>query len=157
MQGYEFTFEAKIVNYQHANYKHAVVYVPKKLIHRLPMGNGSRLRIDGEINGHRFELAIMPAKGKWYILISKRLQKLSGVKVGERLEISFNIADQNKVTVPVELRNALESDDVAMAAWNSWTPGKQRSFCFYVDSAKRAETRENRVEMVLARLLEDRL
>lgn len=154
MSEYQYSFTSKIVVYEFETYSHAVVYVPKKIVSQLPMAKGSRLRVDGELNGVRFELAIMPAKGRWYILISKRLQKLCGVAVGEQVEIVFNVADQNRVVVPVELRNALEADDEAMAVWKGWTAGKQRSFCYYVDSAKRAETRENRVEMVIQRILE---
>lgn len=155
MSEYQYSFASKVVMYEFESYSHAVVYVPKKIINQLPMGKGARLRIDGELNGVRFELAIMPAKGRWYILMSKRLQKLCGIGVGEKVEIDFNIADQDRVVVPDELRNALEADDDAMAVWNDLTAGKQRSFCYYVDSAKRAETRENRVEVVLRRLLEE--
>ena len=88
-------------------------------------------------------------------MVSKKLQKLCGVTLGDRVSVSFDIADINAITVPMELQYALEANDAAREVWDSWTAGKRRGFCHRVDSVKMIETRERRVEEVLERLKEE--
>ncbi|QDT05103.1 hypothetical protein K227x_35010 [Rubripirellula lacrimiformis] len=87
-------------------------------------------------------------------MVSKKLQKLCGVSMGDRVSVSFDIAVQDAITVPMELRYALEANDAAREVWDSWTAGKRRGFCYRVDSAKMVETRERRVEEVIDTLME---
>ncbi len=87
-------------------------------------------------------------------MVSKKLQKLCGVSLGDRVAVSFDIANQDAITVPCELQFALEANDAAREVWESWTAGKRRGFCYRVDSAKMPETRERRVEEVIDLLME---
>lgn len=126
-----------------------VAWLPKKLQQELPLKQFPRLRIDGEICGIRFANALHPAKGKWYVLLPKRLLLKCGLKRGNEVLIQFRIADQNAVDVPDELRKALEVNDRARVVWNELTPGRKRGYAYRVASAKRPETRENRVQEVI--------
>lgn len=96
----------------------------------------------------------MPAQGKWYLMVSEKLQKTCGVSMGDHVSVSFDIADQDAVTLPIELQDALEANDTAREAWNGWTAGKRRGWCHRVDSARMPETRERRVEEVIDLLME---
>lgn len=154
MSDYPYNFVAKIVKYGFGKVKFSVVYVPKEILSQLDFTESKRLRIDGEIEGVRIEGALMPTKGKWYLMVSKKLQKLCGVSLGDRVSVSFDIADQEAITVPMELQHALEANDVAREVWDSCTAGKRRGFCYRVDSAKMVETRERRVEEVIDTLME---
>ncbi|WP_372897611.1 tRNA-binding protein, partial [Stieleria sp.] len=58
--------------------------------------------------------------------------------------------DPEAVVVPTELQFALEANEAAMSVWESWTAGKRRAQCLRVSTAKRAETRERRVDEVIA-------
>jgi hypothetical protein len=156
MSDYPYNFDAKIVKYDFGKMFYSVVYAPKSVVSLIDFTKSKRLRIDGEINGIRIDAALMPAKGKWYIMVSKKLQKLLGVKLGDTVEVSFDISDSDAITVPTELKFALEADDAARAVWESWTAGKRRGYCYRVDSAKMPETRERRVEEVLEMLREER-
>jgi uncharacterized protein YdeI (YjbR/CyaY-like superfamily) len=77
------------------------------------------------------------------------MQKQCDVSLGDRVFIQFDIADQDAVEVPEELRFALEVNDQAAAVWSGLTPGKRRGFAYRVNSAKRRETKANRVEEVV--------
>ena len=68
------------------------------------------------------------------------MQKQCDVTLGDRVFVQFDIADQDAVEVPEELRFALEVNDQAAAVWSGLTPGKRRGFAYRVDSAKRRET-----------------
>ncbi|MCM2370321.1 tRNA-binding protein [Aporhodopirellula aestuarii] len=145
MSDYPYNFEATIDG--------TLVYLPKNIVLQLGLGKSKRIRIDGEINGIRIECGLMPEKGKWFFMFSKKLQKLCGVSVGDTVSVSFDIADSEAVVVPTELQFALDANDDAMAVWRKWTAGKRRAQCLRVASAKMAETRERRTEEVIVLLM----
>lgn len=156
MSDYPYQFEAKIEKYDFGKMFYSVVYVPEDVLSQIEFGKTKRLRIEGEVNGIRIQAAMMPTKGKWYIMISKKLQKLCGATLGEVASIDFEIADQDSVTVPTELQFALEASPAAHDVWQSWTAGKRRSWCHRVATAKMSETRERRVEEVLDAIRNER-
>jgi len=149
MYQYAFEFTAKLKHHQFGRSNYTVAYLPAKLIKTLPLKKHPRLRIDGELNGVRFANALHPSGGKWYLLVARRMQKQCDVSLGDRVFIQFDIADQDAVEVPEELRFALEVNDQAAAIWSGLTPGKRRGFAYRVNSAKRRETRANRIEEVV--------
>lgn len=142
MSDYPYNFDVKITE--------TLVYLPKQIVSQLDFGKSKRVRIDGEINGVRIECGLMPNKGKWCFMVSKKLQKLCGISPGHTASVSFDIADSEAVFVPKELRFALEANDAAMSVWGTWTAGKRRAQCLRVSSVKKVETRERRAEDVIA-------
>ena len=154
MSDYPYSFEAEIVARPLGGVQFSVVYVPRAVTDQLDFSRGNRLRIDGEINEARFEAALMPSKGQWYIVVSKKLQKKCGAVVGKKVTIAFEIADSDAVEVPNELQFALEANEDAMKVWQTWTAGRRRGCCYRVASAKRIETKERRVEDVISMLLD---
>lgn len=153
MSDYPFRFEAKVKLLQFENFSLSVAVLPKKLESKLPLKQLPRLRITGEINGIRFEGALQPTKQGWYLMVSRRLLKICGSAVGEKVTVDFDIADQDAVEIPDELRFALDADDEAASRWNALTPGKRRGFAYRIASAKRPETRERRVEEMIQLLM----
>ncbi|MBB3208610.1 export-related chaperone CsaA [Rhodopirellula rubra] len=149
MSDYPFHFNAEI--------EENLVRVPPQIIAKIDFTKSKRLRIEGEVNGIRIECALMPIKGKWYFMVSKKLQKLCGASPGDTVSVSFDIADQDFVDVPKELQFALEANEAAMDAWQQWTTGKRRSVVHRIATAKMAETRERRVDEVIGMLLGSRV
>jgi hypothetical protein len=153
MDNYSHEFSTKLKSHQFGRANYVVAFLPKKLIRELPLSENPRLRIDGEINGFRFNNALHPANGKWYVLVPKRTRTKCRIELGSEVFIQFNVGDQNAVDVPQELSRALEVNERANSVWNELTPGKRRGFAYRVNSAKRRETRENRVDEVIEHLL----
>ena len=59
--------------------------------------------------------------------------------------------------VPVEeLQNRLDEDPAFRAAFESLTPGRQREYNLYISSAKKATTREARIDTCAPKILEGR-
>jgi len=59
-------------------------------------------------------------------------------------------ADRNKaLTVPAELQSAFRRRGKARTSFQKLTPGKRREYAEYVDSAKRDETKQKRIEKIL--------
>ena len=153
---YPYDFATKVKNHAFGRMNYTVAYLPKSLIAELPLKKHPRLRVEGEVNGYRFGGALHPAKGKWYVLLPKRTLKKLRLSVGDEVYIAFEIADQEAVDVPPELRHALDVNEKATDIWKSLTAGKRRSFAFRVSSAKLIETRERRVDEVLSAILKIR-
>jgi len=82
-------------------------------------------------------------------VLPKKMMKKCGLKIGSDVLVMFRIADQNAVDVPSELERALAANATAKQAWDELTPGKKRGYAYRVSSAKRMETRENRVDEVI--------
>ncbi len=154
LEEYTYEFSAKLKRHQFGRTPFTVAYLPQDIINALPLDKHPRLRIDGAVNGVRVSNALHPSGGRWYVLVPKRIQKKCNVKLGDTVYIQFDIGDQDAVEIPDELKFALEVNDRASAVWAELTPGKKRGFAYRVSSAKRAETRENRVEEVIEQLLE---
>lgn len=54
-----------------------------------------------------------------------------------------------KVDIPEELNLALKEDKVLMDNFKVLTPFKQREYCEYIETAKRAETKQSRLEKII--------
>lgn len=54
-----------------------------------------------------------------------------------------------KVDIPEELNLALKKDKVLMDNFKVLTPFKQREYCEYIETAKRAETKQSRLEKII--------
>jgi len=107
------------------------------------------------VNGYPFDGAFQPGHGKTYLIVSKKVLKEIGVALGDLVTVQFTVADQDAVSVPDELQAKLEKDKVALKAWKSLTPGKQRALCHGVSSAKTKPTIEKRISAVISALKED--
>lgn len=146
---YPFELFTTVKKHDSGRIAYTVAYIPKKLQKQLPLDEFPRLRIDGEVCGHRFNNALHPNGGRWYVMLPKKLLKKCGLELGSDVLVQFRIADQNAVDVPSELERALAANTSAKQAWDKLTAGKKRGYAYRVSSAKRMETREVRVSEVL--------
>lgn len=159
MSFYKYSFESHIHEHslgfnKNGELVYTVLFLPEQLVSDLPLDKYPRLRVDGEMHGIPFEAAMQPAKGKWYVLISRTFMKRQELNIGDLVEVRFNIGDQNYVEIPEELKNALDEDSKALDIWNTLTAGKKRGYAVYVSSAKQVVTREKRALKMIQYILE---
>ncbi len=147
-----FQFEAVVTTHDVGGYDYTVVYLPQRMIDSLPLKRYPRLRIVAEVSGVLTEAALQPCRGKWYLMVPKRLQKAASLRIGDLAYVTFEVADQESVNVPMKLLHAIESREVALKVWQSLTAGKKRSLAYRVASAKREETQYRRIEEIVDEL-----
>lgn len=153
MDFYPFTFSGPIKEHWFDDkFCYHVLWLADDLAEQLPVKDNPRLRITGELNGKPIEAALNPVRGRWYVLISKKLQKTLGVSLGAKLRLDFAIADQDAVDVPPALRAALEEHPDLNKNWNKLTPGKKRGLAYRVATAKTPPTIQRRVDDVLSEI-----
>ena len=129
-----------------------VILLPEALEPELPFDQYPRLRVDAELNGVPTEGTFMPADGRHYLMVSKRLQKLIGAGLGDEVDVRFGVAGQDAVHVPSALAEALDDLPDLKDIWDAWTPSKRRGWAHRVATAKQPATIAKRVEEVLATL-----
>ncbi len=123
-----------------------VLFMPPHFEQELPFDQYPRLRIEGEIAEVPVRGAWMPVgDGRRYFIVSPEIKKQMGYDVGDRVEMSFRIDDQDFVDVPPELQSVLDANPKALRHWNEFTPGKKRMFTFHVLSAKTEPTQAKRI------------
>ena len=54
------------------------------------------------------------------------------------------------MTVPAELRTALDANARAKQHWSAYTDSQRKQFLYYLAAAKRAETREKRIREIVS-------
>ncbi len=146
MSDYPYKFDAKI--------DENFVHLPKAISARIDFSDSKRVRIDAEIACIRSEASLLPTRGKGCWMVSMKLQKLIDVAVGDQVSIAFEVANQDAITVPMELQYAFEANRAAREGWESWTAGERRGFCDRVGSTKIVETRQRRIDEVIKTLIE---
>ncbi len=155
MSFYPHTFTGFTDHHNFGTYRYTVIFLPEELHADLPLDKYPRLRVSGEIAEQPFEAAWQPVRGRWYIMLSKKLLKDAAVGVGDEVEVRFEVVDQEAVDVPLELQHALSENSQAATVWDALTVGKRRGLTHRISSAKTAKTRARRLQEVLEMLLED--
>ena len=154
MSFYEHAFEGPLEELIYpGKYRYFVVRLPTELIARLPFETRPRVRASGEICDLPFHGAWMPGGEKApYLHLSAEFVAQLGAKVGDPLEVRFNVEPDDTVEMPAELDDALAADPEADAVWQSLTPGRRRGLAYLVGKAKREETRRRKAAELVAEL-----
>jgi len=94
---------------------------------------------------------------KWSKLNISRAQKLiaegsmdkAGMEEYEKIlkkpELVYNVRAEENTPVPEDLINALKTDSVAYDNFNNFPPSSRKLYIFWLNSAKREETRQKRI------------
>ncbi len=114
---------------------------------------GPAKQVEGEFAEHPVNLAVTkaPVMSDPFLYTGKTLLDRTGITPGEVFEARLRLADPDQVDVPQDVMNALRSAG-HLDAWEGLTPGKKRGLLHTVETAKRAETRTNRITKLLASL-----
>ncbi|MEM9969329.1 MAG: YdeI/OmpD-associated family protein [Pseudomonadota bacterium] len=112
-------------------------------------------RVEIELNDHPFNLALTkaPVFDGTFVYTGKALLKQAGIEPDESLDVRLRPANPDELDVPVDVVNAVQFGGVS-AAWASLTVGRKRRLLHEINQAKRPETRQRRVEKLIAVLLE---
>ncbi|MFC0107545.1 YdeI/OmpD-associated family protein [Kibdelosporangium aridum] len=126
--------------------------VPEKVIEAL--GEGKRPRVTVTINGHSWQTRIAVFGGRYLIGLSNANRKAAGVEIGDKIQVDVEInnAPRAELVEPEDLAAALNADPAARAAFDKLSYSNKFNHVQQVDSAKKPETRQRRIEKVLAEL-----
>jgi hypothetical protein len=132
------------------------IQVPQYLIDKINLKG--RIRVNGEINGFKFNLAIQKTKEDlYYFYIGKKLVKDAKLIIDLEYEVSFTLADINELQLPEVLEMLLEQDEAYNTAWNKFSIGVKRSFCVHISGTKNIDSQIKRATDILDKAIKGEL
>ena len=84
------------------------------------------------------------------VVLSYVKEAIRNQKLGRELKPDRRTKE---IVVPLELQNQLDIDSEYLKCFNNLTPGKQREYCEYIQSAKREATKISRLEKIKPMIL----
>ncbi|MFK0222985.1 YdeI/OmpD-associated family protein [Streptomyces vinaceus] len=125
--------------------------VPSEVVTAL--GEGSRPPVRITVNGHCWRSRIALLRGRHLIGLSHANREAAGVEIGESVEVEVELDTEPRVVVePEDFAQALNAEPAARAAYDVLTYSRRREHVRAIESAKKPETRQRRIEKALATL-----
>jgi hypothetical protein len=111
------------------------------------LGGGKRARVTVTINRHSWTTRIAIMRGRNLIGLSHANRRAAGIVTGDTVEVALELVTEAPAVVePPDLAAALDADPVARAAYDGLAPGRRRAVVHAIETAKRPETRQRRIE-----------
>jgi hypothetical protein len=146
----------KFKNTLQVGFNSSYIEVPQSLKDKINLKG--RIRVNGEINGFKFNLAIQKTKEDlYYFFIGKKLVKDAKLFVDKEYEISFTLADINELELPEVLEMLLEQDEAYKIAWSKFSIGLKRSFCVHINGTKIIDSQIKRATDILEKAVKGEL
>ncbi|MEV7419686.1 YdeI/OmpD-associated family protein [Streptomyces sp. NPDC089919] len=126
--------------------------VPPEVVAAL--GEGARPPVTITVNGHSWRSRLALMRGRHLIGFSNANRQAAGVTAGDVVEVELELDTEPRVVVePADLALALDEAPAARAAFDRLTDSRKREHVRAVESAKKPETRQRRIEKAVATLL----
>ena len=144
-------FEGRVEPMEWGKSVYTVLRIPTDIA--VTLAEQGAKRVEGEINDHPVNLALTkaPVIDGVFLWAGKTLLDEIGIAPGETLDVRLRKADDSIVEVDEDVMLALRQAE-ATDRWNALTPGKRRGLLHPITTAKRAETRANRIAKMIAEL-----
>jgi Bacteriocin-protection, YdeI or OmpD-Associated/Domain of unknown function (DUF1905) len=125
--------------------------IPPQVVEAL--GGGKRPAVTITINGHSWKSRVAIMRGRYLLGLSTANRQAAGVVTGDEVEVDVELDTEPRVVAePADFTRALDADPVARAAYDRLSSSRKRQHVLAVDRAKKAETRQRRIETALATL-----
>lgn len=126
------------------------IEVPPDVIEAL--GAGKRPPVVVVVNGYEYRNTVAVMGGRFMISFSSDKRAATGIGGGDPIVVDLELDTAPRtVEVPADLAAALESAG-ARAAFDALTPSAKKAHVTAVEGAKAAETRQRRVDGIVAKL-----
>ncbi|MEO6016961.1 MAG: YdeI/OmpD-associated family protein [Polaromonas sp.] len=123
----------------------AFLVLPRSVSDKLP--RRGRTSVEGTLNGHPFRATLEPdGQLSHWLKVNKALLETCGVLTGDTVTLEVTpLAKEPEPHLPSDLRNALAASPAAKASWDGTTTIARIDWIHWIESAKQAKTRQNRV------------
>ena len=126
------------------------IEVPPEVIEAL--GAGRRPPVVVVVNGYEYRNTVAVMGGRFMISFSSDKRAATGIAGGDPIVVDLELDTAPRtVEVPADLAAALETAG-AHAAFDALSPSAQKAHVTAVEGAKAAETRQRRIDGIVAKL-----
>jgi len=120
--------------------------LPKTASDTLP--RRGRTSVEGTINGYPFQATLEPdGQLSHWLKVSNALREAADANVGDVVTVRISPADpEPEPQLPDDLQEALAAFPAARAVWEDTTTIARVDWIHWIESAKQAKTRKNRID-----------
>ena len=127
------------------------IEVPPDVIEAL--GAGRKPPVTVTVNGYEYRSTVAVMGGRHLIPFSSDKRAATGIQGGDPIVVDVELDTAPRtVEVPEDLAAALDASPAARAAFDALSPSARKAHVTNVESAKAAETRQRRVDAIVAKL-----
>ena len=131
-----------------------LVDVPVAVVDRL--GGKGRIPVTATFDGVAYRGSIVRMGGGAVLGVQKGIMAEAGASVGDTLTVVVRNDDgPREVEIPEELAEAFRGNDVARECYEHLSFTHRREYVRHIAEAKKPETRANRVERTMQKLVEE--
>ena len=117
------------------------------------LGPGKRPRVRVTINGYSYPSTVGSMGGRSLIPVSAEVRAKAGVAAGDQVDVDVVVdTEPRRVEIPADLAAALDGAPGALQAFGKLPYSSQHRHVLAVTQAKTAETRQRRIDKVVAEL-----
>src|SRR5215813_6249822 len=125
--------------------------VPQEVIEAL--GGGKRPPVRITLNGHSWRSRVAIMRGRYLLGLSNANREAARVAIGDEVEVQVELDEEPRVLrEPEDFARALDADPAARAAYDRLAHTHKREHILAIESAKRPDTRERRIQEALQML-----
>ncbi|WP_446666422.1 YdeI/OmpD-associated family protein [Flexivirga sp. B27] len=129
------------------------ITVPDNLVEEL--GGGKRPKVVVTLGDYTYRTSIARMGGQFLFGVNKEHRAKAGVHAGDEVTVGLELDTAPRdVTLPPEVAAALTEKPALASYFASLSYTKQKEYVTWIESAKKPETRENRIAKTLANLAE---
>lgn len=130
------------------------IRVPPEVVDAL--GAGKRPAVQVTINGYTYRTTVGVMGGAFMLPLSAENRQAAGVAAGDDIDVELELdTAPREVVVPPDLLAALEQNAEAQDSFKALSYSAKRRHVLSVESAKTPETRQRRIDAVIASLRKD--
>ena len=127
------------------------IVIPPEVVESL--GAGKKPAVLVTINGYTYRNTVAVMGREFMVGVSAEHRAAAGVAAGDVLDITLELDTEPRIVeVPEALATALAAKPGARAAFDALSTSIRKEHVRQVESAKAAETRQRRVESIVAKL-----
>jgi hypothetical protein len=131
------------------------IEVPSTVVEKL--NAGKRVKVLATIRTYTYRSSVAPMGGRFMLPVSAEVREAAGVAAGDVVDVNLEVDTAPRVVeVPSDLAAALKRDKKAKAFFDGLSFSLQRWYTQPIESAKKPETRERRVDKAIEMLREGR-
>jgi hypothetical protein len=113
----------------------------------------ARAKVVATVHGVKLRTTVAVYGGKSYVGFREDMRRAMGIKIGDTITVALEAdVEEREVVVPPDLAALLKKDGVANAAFDKLAFTHRKEYVEWIVGAKKAETRERRLEKTLEML-----
>ena len=149
-------FSAIILKFAEQGEKTGWTYIeiPAEIAQKLKPNNKKSFRVKGYLDDYYFEgKALLPmGEGNFIMALKAEVRKAIGKRKGAMVTVKMQ-ADDKAVTLNTDLMKCLADEPEASSFFKTLTPGHQKYFSNWIESAKTESTRAVRIAHAITAMM----